>query len=209
MTRFQIDWEQKVAVCPQGHRSKRWDPHTDRHNRPVISIHFALKTCKRCPVKALCTTSTKQGRHLTVRPQAEHEAIQARRQYQETDAFRQAYAVRAGVEGVISQAAHTLGLRRARYRGLAKTHLQNVATATAVNLRRAVDWLLEKPTATTRTTRSVSSGCRSGDRSVKYGGVRYGWNPTYVIARNSYLSPAARAAPMEHIGTPRFLDLYA
>ena len=153
LTQFQIHWEQKMAVCPQGHMSKRWDPRTDRHNKPVVSIHFSLKSCRRCPVKALCTTSTKQGRHLTVRPQAEHEAIQARRQYQATEAFREAYAVRAGVEGVISQAAYTLGMRRARYRGLAKTHLQNVATATAINLRRAVAWLLGKPTATTRITR--------------------------------------------------------
>jgi transposase len=153
VTRFQIHWEQKMAVCPQGHTSRRWETHTDRHHKPVVSIRFSLKSCKRCPAKALCTTSTKQGRHLTVRPQAEHEAIQARRQYQETKAFREAYAVRAGVEGVISQAAYTLGLRRARYRGLAKTHLQNLATATAINLRRAVAWLLGDPTATTRITR--------------------------------------------------------
>ena len=153
VTRFHIHWEQKMAVCPQGHTSKRWERHTDRHNKPVVSIRFSLKSCRHCPAKAICTTSTKQGRHLTVRPQAEHEAIQARRQYQETEAFREAYAVRAGVEGVISQAAYTLGLRRARYRGLVKTHLQNVATATAINLRRAVAWLLEKPTATTRITR--------------------------------------------------------
>jgi transposase len=153
VTRFQIHWEQRMAVCPQGHTSKRWETHTNRHNKPVVSIRFSLKTCRRCPAKALCTTSTKQGRHLTVRPQAEHEAIQTRRQYQETEAFREAYAVRAGVEGVISQAAYTLGLRRARYRGLDKTHLQNVATATAINLRRAVAWLLGKPTAKARITR--------------------------------------------------------
>jgi transposase len=153
LTRFQIHWEQEIAVCPQGHTSARWESHTDRHNKPVISIRFSLKLCKRCPAKALCTTATKQGRHLTVRPRAEHEAIQARRQYQETDAFREAYAVRAGVEGVISQAAYTLGLRRARYRGLVKTHLQNIATAAAINLRRAIAWLLGEPTATTRITR--------------------------------------------------------
>jgi transposase len=153
VTRFQIHWEQRMAVCPQGHTSKRWETHTDRHNKPMVSIRFSLKSCKRCPARALCTTSTKKGRHLTVRPQAEHEAIQARRQYQETEAFREAYAARAGVEGVVSQAAYTLGLRRARYRGLEKTHLQNVATATAINLRRAAAWLLGKPTATTRITR--------------------------------------------------------
>jgi transposase len=153
VTRFEIHWEQRMAVCPQGHTSKRWETHTNRHNKPVVSIRFSLKSCKHCPAKALCTISTKKGRHLTVRPQAEHEAIQARRQYQATETFREAYAARAGVEGVVSQAAYTLGMRQARYRGLEKTHLQNVATATAINLRRAAAWLLGKPTATTRITR--------------------------------------------------------
>jgi transposase len=153
VTQFQIDWEGQHAVCPQGHTSKRWEQRTDRHDKPIINIHFSLKTCRRCPVKTLCTSSKKQGRHLTVRPRAEHEAIQARRQYQETQAFGEAYALRAGVEGVISQAAYALEMRRTRYRGLAKTHLQHVATAAAINLRRATDWLLGKPIATTRVTR--------------------------------------------------------
>jgi len=153
VTWFQIDWEQRIAVCPQGHTSRRWETHTIDHNKPIIRVHFSVKTCRRCSAKALCTTSKIKGRQLTLRPQAEHEAIQARRRYQETEAFREAYTLRAGVEGVVSQAAYTLGMRRARYRGLQKTHLQNVATATAINLRRAVAWLLGKPTATTRITR--------------------------------------------------------
>ena len=45
------------------------------------------------------------------------------------------------------------GLRRTRYRGLAKTHLQHVATAAAINVDRIVAWLDERPRATTRTSR--------------------------------------------------------
>jgi hypothetical protein len=37
--------------------------------------------------------------------------------------------------------SHTTGLRRARYRGLAKTHVQEVASATALNLSRLSSWL--------------------------------------------------------------------
>jgi transposase len=40
----------------------------------------------------------------------------------------------------------------ARYRGLAKTHLQHVATATAINLVRLTDWLNGAPRATTRSS---------------------------------------------------------
>ena len=45
------------------------------------------------------------------------------------------------------------GLRRTRYRGLAKTHMQHVAIAAAINVDRIVAWLDERPRATTRTSR--------------------------------------------------------
>jgi IS5 family transposase len=45
------------------------------------------------------------------------------------------------------------GLRRARYRSLAKTHLQHVATGAAINLGRLGDWLRARPHAATRTAR--------------------------------------------------------
>jgi transposase len=45
------------------------------------------------------------------------------------------------------------GLRRTRYQGLKKTHLQHVAIAAAINIDRIVAWLEERPRATTRTSR--------------------------------------------------------
>ena len=56
-----------------------------------------------------------------------------------TEAGRRLYARRAGIEGTISQGVRAFGLRRARYRGLAKTHLQHVATAAAINFGRLSD----------------------------------------------------------------------
>ena len=50
----------------------------------------------------------------------------------------------------VSQAVIVLGLRRARYIGLAKTHLQAIATAVAVNFKRLVAWLNGDPLAPTR-----------------------------------------------------------
>ncbi|WP_460935167.1 hypothetical protein [Spirosoma humi] len=41
-------------------------------------------------------------------------------------------------------------MRRSRYIDLAKTHLQNVFIATAMNLWRLVDWLNEVPIAKNR-----------------------------------------------------------
>jgi transposase len=43
-------------------------------------------------------------------------------------------------------------LRTTRYLGLAKTHLQNLFIATAINLQRIADFLADHSPATTRTS---------------------------------------------------------
>ena len=44
-------------------------------------------------------------------------------------------------------------MRRARSIGQAKTHLQDILTAAAINLTRVVNWLNEVPLAETRVSR--------------------------------------------------------
>ncbi|MCZ7171397.1 transposase, partial [Salmonella enterica] len=63
------------------------------------------------------------------------------------------YAQRRGVEGTIAQAVGAFGLRRCRYRGLARAGLQSLATAAALNLDRLAAWFARRPLATTRTSR--------------------------------------------------------
>ena len=67
-----------------------------------------------------------------------------------TAAFKAQYAQRAGVEGTHSQAIRRCGLRRSRYIGLAKTHLQHLLTAVALNVIRLGEWWLGTPRAKTR-----------------------------------------------------------
>jgi Transposase DDE domain len=69
-----------------------------------------------------------------------------------TEAGQQRYARCAGIEGTISQSVRAFGARRMRYRGLPKTHLQQVITAVAMNVRRIVAWFDEVPKASTRTS---------------------------------------------------------
>ncbi len=76
-----------------------------------------------------------------------------RRARQQTLEFKQQYAKRAGIEGTISQGVRRSDVRRARYIGLAKTRLQHLMTAVALNLVRIVAWLQEQPRAQTRTSR--------------------------------------------------------
>ena len=67
--------------------------------------------------------------------------MQAARQRQETPEFKEQYALRSGVESSLSQGIRRFDLRQSRYRGLARTHLQQLLTATAMNIVRVIAWL--------------------------------------------------------------------
>lgn len=153
LAHFRVDWQARVVTCPQGRPSVRWsETHTAR-DRTMVHVVFSPQDCTPCPVRACCTRATDLPRSLMLQERAEHEAIQAARQRQQTAEFAAEYARWTGVEGMLSQDVPALDLRRARYRGLAKTRLQHLATAAAMNVGRLVTWLNEVPRAATRCSR--------------------------------------------------------
>jgi transposase len=87
-----------------------------------------------------------------VRPRDQYEALHAARSREASEEYRVEYSRRAGIEGTISQGVRTCGLRRSRYIGEAKAHLQHIATAAAINVTRISDWLGERPREVTRTS---------------------------------------------------------
>lgn len=142
---FQIDWAAQQAQCPPGHRSVKWTPGHSPEGHPVIRLRFAKATWDTCAVRQACTSSAKYPRQITVKPPAQHEAIHAAHARQAPPEFKQRYALRAGVESTISQGARRFALRRSRYMGLARTHMQQTINATAMNVVRVVHWLRGKP----------------------------------------------------------------
>jgi transposase len=150
LSNFQIDWASQQATCPAGQTSSYWQSALDRSGHPVIDIRFSARDCQPCPHRLQCTRDKAHGRKLGLRPQKEHETIQQARVYQQTDEFKERYKIRVGVEGTMSQSAVALGMRRSRFRGMAKTRLQHLVTAAAINVKRAVNWLSGVPLAQTR-----------------------------------------------------------
>lgn len=148
---FDLDWEARIATCPRGARSRKWSPTHNQNGQPIINIRFDPNDCQACSSRASCTHSKRGPRNVTVQPRERHEALQEARRYQQTAAFKERYQARAGVEGTISQGVTPLGLRHARYKGLAKVHLQHVLTAAAINLQRVGDYLAGIPRSRTRT----------------------------------------------------------
>ncbi len=144
---FKLDWEQQIATCPAGHTSQTW---TANHNqgRTVMRIYFSTTDCRPCALKSRCTRAPR--RLLTPRRREEHEALEAARARETGTAFAAEHRRRAGIEGTLSLGVRAMHLRRSRYIGLAKTHLQHVLTAAAINLSRIHDWLSATPHARTR-----------------------------------------------------------
>src|SRR5947209_2565325 len=138
---FALDWQEQVAICPQGQRSQSWKQGHDKRGKPITVIQFAPAGCRACPVHSNCTRSP-DGRSLRLGSEPVQQAIEQRRREQVTPAFGQKYARRAGIEATISQGVRTKGLRQARYRGQDKVHLQHLQIATALNLVRIDSWLL-------------------------------------------------------------------
>jgi transposase len=154
---FAIDWEAEHATCPMGKTSAIWKPTTDNRGIRVINIRFAHSDCVACPQRSQCVSSSR-SRALTIRERPAYEAAGAARQRQSTEAFKQSYAKRAGIEGTLSQGVRMGDLRRTRYLGLPKTRLLHLLIATALNLMRIAAWLAETPLAQTRTPPFVALG---------------------------------------------------
>src|SRR5215212_5939579 len=120
---------------------------------PRIQALFSRSDCRACSARAMCTPATSTRRHVHFHPRAEYEALNAARARMADPAWIERYRRRAGVEGTLSQGVRAFGLRRSRYIGLAKTGLQQVCTAAAINVSRVVHWLNGRPRAKTRVTR--------------------------------------------------------
>ncbi|HEY5869733.1 MAG TPA: IS1182 family transposase [Candidatus Tectomicrobia bacterium] len=150
---FAVDWERQQAHCPQGKTATSWAERMDATGTTYIQVRFRQQDCRGCAARTGCTQAPTAPRTLTLHPQAQYEALQAARAWYASDEGQQSYKRRAGIEGTLSQGIRAFGLRRTRYWGLAKTHLQHVAIAAAINIDRIVAWLDERPRAQTRTSR--------------------------------------------------------
>ncbi|WP_281279492.1 transposase [Streptomyces griseorubiginosus] len=149
-TAFAIDWGNEQAICPRGATSVSWtELHISGHI--YLQARFAERDCRPCPDRARCTSSATGSRSIAVLPQALHEIQMRNRLDQQTEQWQRRYAIRAGIESTLSQNVRAHGLRRSRYRGLTRTHVQHVLTAMACNLSRLANW--HDATSTRRASR--------------------------------------------------------
>jgi len=133
---FQIQVEARHARCPAGNASTQCSRLVEAATGKV-SYRFEFGApCQVCPQRERCVG--KGQRHRTLVVGEHYSALQARRQEQETPAFKARMKHRNAIEGTQSELVRAHGLRRARYRGLARVKLQNYFIGAACNVKR---WL--------------------------------------------------------------------
>jgi len=131
---FQIQVEERQAVCPAGRASTQCS-RLEVAETGKVSYRFEFSTaCHDCPLREGCLGEGQ--RHRTVVVGEHHTLLQSRRQEQKTEAFQQRMKQRNGIEGTQSELVRGHGLRRARSRGLAKARLQNYFIGAACNVKR-------------------------------------------------------------------------
>ena len=133
---FQVQVEERRATCPAGKLSTQCS-RLEEKNTGKVNYRFEWSThCQDCPLRSQCVGQDQPHRTLVVGEH--HTALQARRQEQESEAFQERMKHRNAIEGTQSELVRGHGMRRARYRGLAKVKLQNYFIGAACNVKR---WL--------------------------------------------------------------------
>ena len=143
-SKFEVDYQEESVTCPTGNTSSSWKTYENESRGEYIKARFSNSDCQACKYRILCTKG--ESRNLLLHPEKQDRALRETRDLMDTKEGKLLYQVRAGVESTISQGVRAMGLRRSRYRGLAKTRLQHLASAAALNLTRLGAWLMgERP----------------------------------------------------------------
>jgi hypothetical protein len=130
---FDVSVTERKAVCPAGKTSRQCSRIHDSHQKTTYDRFEWGSQCDDCRLQSECTRS-KDGRRI-VSVGEHHDLVRRRREEMKTEGFQKRMRQRNGIEGTISELVR-LGMRRSRYRGLAKTTLANYMFAAACNTRR-------------------------------------------------------------------------
>lgn len=145
--RFRFDENGHVTRCPRG--CKPIDHRVQNPNGDGRELHaiFDGDKCRRCPMLDRCPVRAPNHRDKDTPPRETRGnfrlsigiAIRARDQRfaeQETDAWRDRYAIRAGIEATNSELKRAHGLGKLRVRRRPRVHFAVACKVTACNIKR-------------------------------------------------------------------------
>ena len=135
--RFDVRVEERKAVCPAGQENSQCSRLEEQATGKVsYRFEWSTEACATCPLRPQCIQA--EQKHRTLAVGEHHTILQERRREQQTEPFKERMKHRNAIEGTQSELVRAHGMRRARYRGLAKAKLQNYFIGAACNIKR---WL--------------------------------------------------------------------
>jgi len=122
----------EITACPAGQKPLRLK--TGKHGGRIV--HFDKTTCDLCPRQSDCPVKrVKQSATISYDTKALR--LARRRANEKTEAFRNAYRYRAGIEATMSDLDRITRIKRLRVRGMPQVRLAAVLKATGLNILRA------------------------------------------------------------------------
>ena len=128
---FTMDSKNQITHCPQGIQPVSVKKPNDR-----FIAKFSCSDCSTCSQLDNCPVSAHKKAYTLY---YDHKMIRTskRRQYEDTDAFRNVYRYRAGVEATMSQFDRLTGVKRLRVRGLKAVSFAATLKALGLNILRS------------------------------------------------------------------------
>lgn len=128
---FQIGKGGKVSCCPQGHA-----PIKVKRKKGGYNASFDANHCENCPNRKNCpVASGKKAFYL--RYTDKQLRIALRRLEVQTEAFKDRYRWRSGVEATMSEFDRRTGLKHLRVRGMQAVRYSTILKALGLNIMRA------------------------------------------------------------------------
>lgn len=140
---FSANYDSDEATCPAGKRSDRFTRRYDGERLLGAEARFSSSTCEGCPLASRCLTQGDAGRKVVFT--AHHEALVAQRKKARTAQFKAEYKKRSPCEGIFSEMAGPLGLRRSSLKGELKTYFEHFLGLTTINAKRLYKTMASRP----------------------------------------------------------------
>jgi transposase len=136
---FKYDADNDTLTCPAGcvaTHSKRDLVLTEEVHRNGIQFQFTRRQCGNCELIVLCFTHSAKVYGRSVRVSYYDQYYHQMKDRMETKAGKEAYRNRYKIEHKVADLARYCGMRRCRYRGLARAKIHTLLSATVSNIKR-------------------------------------------------------------------------
>ncbi|MFC1495770.1 transposase [Thermodesulfobacteriota bacterium] len=128
---FKFYQDGHVQKCPTGN-----EPVLKKKKKTRFTQGFSIETCSQCTLKDQCIA--KPGKqYYYLRYEAKAMRVAKRKAIENTDAFKDEYRWRAGVEATMSEYDRRTGVKHLRFRGFDAVRFCAVLKAIGINLFRA------------------------------------------------------------------------